>query len=79
MTFDQYGHRKPVNTGCVCSQLSAKHHSPMPVKQNAMLAMPLDCSSQNLTFRISATCRQVINGITMVNAGHVLFDDRPLV
>ncbi|MPM73070.1 hypothetical protein SDC9_120046 [bioreactor metagenome] len=57
----------------------AEHHGLVTVENDAALAMPLHGTGQNLALGVAATGRQVLHGVGMVGACHVLLYDRAFV
>jgi hypothetical protein len=48
-------------------------------EMNAVLAEPQHRPEQHRSLDVSAQTGQVVDGVAMVDAHHVLFDDRPFV
>src|SRR5256885_11381426 len=58
---------------------SAEDHGLVAVEDDAVLAVPLDGAGQHLALGVAAAGREVLHGVGVVGAGHVLLDDRALV
>src|SRR2546427_10480889 len=55
---------------------SAEDHGLVAVEDDAVLAVPLDGAGQHLALGVAAAGREVLHGVGVVGAGHVLLDDR---
>ena len=51
----------------------------MAVEQNAVLTVPFNGSCQHAAFGVLAARCQVFHGVFVVNAGHILFNDRSFI
>lgn len=51
----------------------------MAVDQNAVFAMPFDGAGQYLAFGVAPACSQIVYGVGVEGARHVLLNDRAFV
>src|SRR5690606_2955103 len=58
---------------------SAEDHGPVAVQEDAVLAVPADGAGEGQALDVAAHGHQLLRAVAVVDAGDLLFDDRPLV